>query len=98
MQIDLSILDNDYVATFLALFVALYGIALSRVKLPDFIRNLFNNNIFRVLFLSLLMIHNFDRSPHVAVIVALLFVLTMQYIDDKETEETFAYVGNVMNR
>lgn len=95
MVLDLSILDNDYVATFLALFVALYGIALSRVKLPDYIRNLFNNNIFRVLFLSLLMIHNFDKRPHVAIAVAMIFVLTMQYIDERETEEAFAYVNNM---
>lgn len=97
MNIDLSILDNDSVAVGLALFVGLYASFLQISGLPDYIRNLFNNNIFRVVFLSLLLTQNLNKSPHVAIIVSLLFVITLHYLGEQEIQENFAYLGAFRN-
>lgn len=88
----IDMVNNEYIAVLIALFIGLYALSLGRMKLPDYIRNLFNNNIFRVVFLSLLLIHNFNRSPHVSLAIALVFVITMQYISDQEIKENFAYL------
>ena len=90
-----NVLDNEYVALGIAIFVALYGLALARLPLPNYVRNLFNNNFFRMFFLSLLLIHNFDRAPHVAVAVALVFVLTLEYLSNVEQEENMYYMMNM---
>jgi Na+/proline symporter len=93
-----NILANNYVAVLLAIFVTAYGFALSRLTLPGYIRNLFNNNIFRVVFLSLLLIHNFNRTPHVAVAIALIFVITLHCLHVQEIKETFVYINNVQDQ
>jgi hypothetical protein len=87
---DLKFLDNENVALGVAMFVALYGLSLGRAPLPPMIRNLFNNNLFRVAFLSLLLIANFKKTPHVAVAVALIFVVTLNYLSEEEMKEEFA--------
>jgi len=97
MKLDLSILDNQYVAALLAIFLGVYGIAAARMELPDYIKNLFNNNIFRIAFLSLLLTQNFDRAPHVAITVALIFVLTIHYLSEQEIKENFAYLEAYRN-
>lgn len=87
-----NILDNEYVAFVIAFLVAIYGAGLSRIEIPGYIRNLFNNNIFRIVFLSLLMIHNFDSTPHVAVAVALIYVLTLTRLNKQEVNENFVHL------
>ena len=85
------VLNNDYVFVALSTFAALYC-SQSRVELPGFVRNLFENSIFRVVFLSLLLIYRFEKTPYVAIIVALVFVVTMQHLNNLEIKENFAYV------
>lgn len=92
MNFDLSFLDNDGVAAVIAIFIGLYGLEMGRIKLPDYIQNLFNNPIFRVVFLSLLLIYNFDKAPHVAFAIALVFVLTMYQLNHQKAQENFAYL------
>ena len=87
-----ELLDNDWVTAGLALFVVLYALSLGRMKLPCYIKNLFKNTPFRILFLSLLLIYNFEKAPHVAIAVALIFVLTLDYLSTEETRENFAYL------
>ena len=98
MNPNLSILDNEYIAVLIVLFLYIYGVVLSRVGLPDYIRNLFNNNIFRVVFLSLLLLHDFNKSPHVALIIALAFIITMNYLNQLEIKENFAYLAAYKTR
>nr|QBK88356.1 MAG: hypothetical protein LCMiAC01_00200 [Mimivirus LCMiAC01] len=93
-----KIMDNKYVTIILTLFLFLYGYTLSRVALPNYIKNLFNNNIFRIVFLSLLLIYNFDKSPHVALAVSIVFVLTLYYIGEREMKENFAYLEAYANK
>ena len=76
----IKVLDNDYVTIFLTLFVVVYGLSLARLNIPPAISRLFNNDIFRVAFLSLFLIVNFKKAPHIALLVALIFVLTINYM------------------
>jgi hypothetical protein len=94
-MIDFTVLDNEYVSIVLSLFLGLYAMVLSRVDLPDYIRNLFNNSAFRVLWLSLLLIFNFNKTPHIAITVALVFILTLDYLNKKETRENFVYLNSM---
>lgn len=84
-----TIFDNEYISIAVALFLALYGVALSRGKLPKSIMDLFKNTTFRIIFLSLLLINNFDNTPHVSIAVAVVFVLTMDYLTKQELNEGF---------
>ena len=98
MTFDLSVLDNEYVAVGVALFITLYGLTLARVELPNYIRNLFTNGIFRVVFLSLLVMQNFNKAPHIAFTVAMVFVLTLYYLGEQEIKENFAYLESFRNQ
>lgn len=87
-QLD-KVFSNEYLLLAAALFVAIYA-SRNRMQLPDWLMGLFKNDIFRVLFLSLLLMINFKKSPHVAVIVAIVFLITMKYINDHEINEKVA--------
>ena len=92
-----QIFNNELLSFITAAFLLLYGITLARMDIPDGFRNLFNNNIFRVLFLSLLIAFGFKKSPHVAIIIALVFVLTLNILNEKEIEENFEMYENFIN-
>ena len=87
-----QVAHNHYVQIALAFLIALYAAPLS-IELPPYIRNLFSNDIFRVVFLSLLMIYHFDKAPHIALIIALVFVITLHYIGNKEAHENYAHIA-----
>src|ERR1700744_2976966 len=87
--------NDKYVIAMLAIFVSIYS-SMGEVKLPPFINDLFKNDIFRVVFLSLLLIYgakydNTSFTPHVSLIIALIFVITMYYINQQEKYENFTY-------
>ncbi len=82
---------NEWVAAFASLFIVLWGLTLARVPLPHYIRNLFNNTLFRIAFLSLLIVFGFNKSPQVAIVVALIFVLTLQFLKEQEVKENLEY-------
>lgn len=88
MDLYLSQLNNQYTVLALSTFVALYA-AKSRVTLPQSLRQMFQSDVFRVLFLSLLLIHRFDQVPHVAICVSLVFLLTMHHLNKNEMIENF---------
>lgn len=93
-----NLLNNEFVAVVLALFIVLYALNLGKMELPCYIRNLFNNTIFKIVFLSLLLIYPFEHSPHVALTVALVFVLTIEYLNNREIKENFAYLESFENQ
>lgn len=93
----INCLDNSAIIIVLFIFILLYGLNLAKIKLPNYIRNLFNNTIFKIVFLSLLLAYNFKTAPHVAIIVALVFVLTLDYMNHEEMKETFTYLESFMN-
>lgn len=68
-----------------------------RVELPEYIKTLFRNNIFRIVFLSLLLIYSFNATPYVALAIALVFVLTLYFLNHEETKENFAHLERFKN-
>lgn len=92
-----NILNNNVLITLLILFIILYGLNLGKNKLPDNIKNLFNNTIFKIIFLSLLLIYTSKNSTQIALIIAILFVLTLEYINNQDMKETLAYLESFMN-
>jgi hypothetical protein len=85
-------MNNIYVFTIIAILMPTYLIALSRIKLPDYIINLFNNDIFKIVWLSLMLIMGFKKQPHIALIVALIYVITLHYINKQQIKENFEYL------
>ncbi len=87
-----SINNNNYSTILFAIIIFSYVFALERVELPDFLKHLFNNNIFRVVFLSLLLVYTFDKAPYVALFIAFVFVVTLEYLNQAEIIENISYL------
>ncbi len=87
-NIFINTLNNDYVIAVLAILAFAYG-QNAMVKLPQIMVDLFSNNLFRVLYLSLLLVVRFETRPTVALIIALVFIYMMQHIHAKECKEQF---------
>jgi len=83
----LKLLDNPYAATAVSLFLVLYG-SMARPELPDVIKNLFQNDIFRLVYVFLLAYVG-DKNPKVALVVAVVFMVVMGLLADQEVEEAF---------
>jgi len=79
-------INNDVVIILLAFIVALYASSL-RIEMPDLIKNLFQNSIFQIIFLTLLLIFAFKQSIQVAFIIALVFVLVIYFLNTLEVEK-----------
>ena len=77
--------SNVYASTIIGLFLVLYG-GLAKPKLPSFIRNLFNNPIFRVLILALIMYRG-NKNPQLSIMLAVAFVITLNLVSEQETIE-----------
>ena len=82
---------QDIIAGCLVILTVAYA-SYTQIVLPATIRNLFNNDIFKIIVLSLIAIIAGNAKPHVALSIAILFVLTMHYIVKNELNETF---GNI---
>lgn len=85
---------------FIACMVILVTIYLTKIqhKVPPYIHNLFRNEIFRIVFLSLLLIYGFKSSPHIALIMAFIFVITIHFIGEQEQYENIAYFEAYQNQ
>jgi len=81
-----KILNDKYVIAFLILFVSLYS-DISKIVLPDWFLNLFKNDIFRLLFICLILLIPIKQSPHIAIIVSVLFIITLNLVFEKDTRE-----------
>ena len=88
----LEILDNKYVSSILTLIVVLYATFLSP-ELPKSIKDLFNNTIFRMFILFLVVIKG-NTDPSLAIIIAVAFVLTMDYVYLLDAKEAFQEINN----
>jgi hypothetical protein len=62
---------------------------------PKYIRELFKNNIFRVMFLSLLLAHGFHKTPSVSILTSIVFVYTIHLINEAEIKENFGYIDGL---
>jgi len=87
----IEILENKYVSSMLTLIVVLYATFL-RPDLPpnikNFIKMLFDNTIFRI-FVLFLVVAMGNSNPALALIIAIAFVLSMDQIYRWTAEEAF---------
>jgi len=88
--------DNMYVIGILMIIVYLYS-AHMKLNSDDILTSLFKNDIFRVFFLSLLIIIDMNDSPTISILIAMLFVIIMNRIMIKETKEGFGDIFGILN-
>ena len=75
----LAHLENPYVATFLSLFLAMYG-GLAAPQLPASIAAVFNSDVGRLVVLFLIVFMSV-RNPTLAVLTAVGFTLSLQVLN-----------------
>ena len=86
---NLEFLNNEYFLATLTVFSIVYA-SMAKVELPQWIANLFKNDIFKIAFLSLIVMIPANKAPHVAILVAIVFVVTLNYLNQQEMNENFA--------
>lgn len=85
---------NDIVKAMIMIFGFSY-VAVVREDPPKYIHDLFKNDLFRVLFLSLLLAHGFHKSPSISILISVVFVYTMHLINEAEIKENFGYIDGL---
>lgn len=81
-------LQNPYLKSGLALFLVLYS-SMSRPELPSMIMLLFDNAIFRLLVLTLIVFMS-NGDVQVALLVAVAFTVTLNFLNEQKIAEGFA--------
>lgn len=82
-----SALKNDYVSSTLSLFLVLYA-GLARPQLPGFISSLFENAMFKVLILTLV-VYTSSKNLQLALMIAVAFTITMNLLNEQKIAEGF---------
>jgi hypothetical protein len=95
----MSNLSNDEIASIIIVFSGiLFLLNINRIKLPCQVKKLFNNPIFKMVFLSLLLVYNFNRSPGISLTIALIFVLTLDYLNTEKMYENCEYLKSYVEQ
>lgn len=82
--------SNSLLNLALAVVVALY--AYKRYEIPTMIKDVVNNDIFRLVFLTVFITPVLRKTPSLAVTLAILFLMTLYYINEQEKRENMIYV------
>ena len=82
-----DLMNNPYFSAGLTLFLVLYG-GMAKPDLPDFVMDLFDNALFRVLVLFLIAFTSV-RNSQVALVVAVVFTITMNLVSERKMAEGF---------
>ena len=83
----LGLLENKYVGTIVSLFLVLYG-GLARPTLPNFLKELLANDIFRMLYVFLLA-YIAEKNVQIALVCAVVFMVLNGLWADAEVKEAF---------
>lgn len=81
---------NPYFATILTIILTVYA-ALASPKLPNFLKKLFDNTIFKIFIISFIA-YRANKNPQLSILIAICFVITLNYLAEKETKETFEQI------
>ena len=81
---------NPYFATILTIILTVYA-ALASPKLPNFLKKLFDNTIFKIIIISFIA-YRANKNPQLSILIAICFVITLNYLAEKETKETFEQI------
>ena len=92
---DTIILDNKYIVGFLTLVIVLYA-SMIGPTLPSSFKSVFNNVIFKmaILFMVLILGHT---NPTIALVIAIAFVLTMDFLYTNDSKEAFSNLVDLNN-
>ncbi len=83
----MDIVNNKYVSTAITIGLGLYA-ALLGPNLPTFVKDLFKNTLFRILILFLVVVRG-NKDPKMAIMIAVAFVLTLDYVYVRDAKEAF---------
>jgi hypothetical protein len=81
------IAQNDYIATVVTVLFVLYA-GMVGPQLPDFIRNLFDNPIIKILVFAFIA-YKGNNDPRMAIIISIAFVIVLNYIAENKVKENF---------
>jgi len=81
----LFLLDNSYVNFLIVAILVLYNLLFFH-NINLFVANLFNLSIIRILFL-LLIIYVAPKDPTIAILLAMAYIITVDYMDNKDDDE-----------
>jgi len=88
---------NPYTKSILTLFLVLYG-GLAAPKLPDSLLKLFDNQIFRIIILALI-VYMGQKDAMFAIMIAVAFVISMNTLNQKKIKkkmkEKFGFWGDL---
>ena len=82
-----NIFDNSYVMATLTIVTALYVSSINS-KLPSYIKVLFNNPIFRVIVLFLIVARG-NKDPIFSLILGIAYVTTLIFLQQQQANEAF---------
>jgi hypothetical protein len=85
---NLDFFENKYFFAVFSVFMFMYA-AQIRPTLPKFVMDLFQNAIFRVAILFLILVRGY-KDPQFSLIVAVAFLLIMNVVNEQIFNETFA--------
>jgi hypothetical protein len=91
-----EILDNHYVSTILIILL-IFWISLIGKKMPKFVKKLFSNNIFRIFILFLIFVRG-TKDSSTSILLAIAFVLTLDYLRTNEKFESIEFFRNEDNK
>ena len=91
-----KVLNNEYLVGVLMIFTGIY-VGQYRPTLPEWVAKLFKNDIFKIVYLSLLLMIPLEKAPHVSIMIALIFVLTLNYLNKQEMQENFQLLEAFQN-
>ncbi len=91
----MEVANNKYVSTAITIGLGLYA-ALLGPNLPKFVKDLFTNTLFRILVLFLIVVRG-NKDPQMAIMIAVAFVLTLDYIYVRDAKEAFQMIEGMSN-
>ena len=83
----LKYLDNALVMGTVSIFLVLYG-ALAKPELPNFLKNLMQNSIFRLLYIFLIA-YTGDKNLVASIVIAFTFMVLFGLLSEVEIQESF---------
>ena len=89
------IYQNKYTSSILGLFLVLYG-GLAAPKLPSIIQKLFDNKIFRIIILSLI-VYTSQKDTRISIMLAVVFIMSIDLLRNKKMFENFSNHSSINN-
>ena len=81
-QLDNFLHNNKWVSATVSLILSLYIVTI-RPKLPDFMMRIFENPIFRIAVMALI-VYRGHGDPQLAIVIAVAFLFTMNLINEQK--------------